>query len=84
MGGTGVFCSEQKKEQVVDFFSTHKVAASGVSLQRAQDAIDDCVQLRAAQGPKLEHWAGEQGVMGHSEGGDRGDSPAGRRLRSLR
>ncbi|HEX3663398.1 MAG TPA: M1 family metallopeptidase [Acidobacteriaceae bacterium] len=57
VGGTGTFCSEEKKQQVVDFFSTHKVAASDVSLQRAKDAIDDCVDLRSTQGPKLAQWA---------------------------
>jgi aminopeptidase N/puromycin-sensitive aminopeptidase len=43
----------------VDFFSTHKVTASDVALQRAKDAIDDCVQLRTTQGPKLQQWASE-------------------------
>jgi aminopeptidase N/puromycin-sensitive aminopeptidase len=59
VGGSGSFCSEEKKQQVVDFFSTHKVTASDVALQRAKDAIDDCVQLRTTQGPKLQQWASE-------------------------
>ena len=58
--GSGAFCSEEKKQQVLDFFSTHKVAASDVSLQRAKDAIDNCVELRSTQGPKLQQWAGGQ------------------------
>jgi hypothetical protein len=45
---------------VVSFFSTHKVSASDVALQRAQDAIDACVTLRADQGPKLQQWIAQQ------------------------
>ena len=60
IGGTGAFCSEDKKQEVVDFFSTHKVAASERSLQRAKDAIDDCIELRSEQGPKLQAWVGGQ------------------------
>ena len=60
VGATGAFCSEAKKGQVADFFSTHTVAASSVSLQRAKDSIDDCVQLRSTQGPKLQQWASGQ------------------------
>jgi aminopeptidase N/puromycin-sensitive aminopeptidase len=60
VGGTGSFCSEEKKQEVVSFFSTHKVSASDVALQRAQDAIDACVTLRADQGPKLQQWIAQQ------------------------
>jgi aminopeptidase N len=56
VSGAGTFCSEEKKQEVVDFFTTHKVAASGTSLQRAKDAIDDCIELRTDQGPKLDQW----------------------------
>jgi len=56
VSGAGAFCSEEKKQEAVNFFTAHKVAASGTSLQRATDAIDSCIQLRADQGPKLEQW----------------------------
>ncbi|MGC2637631.1 MAG: M1 family metallopeptidase [Acidobacteriaceae bacterium] len=54
--GASTFCSEEKKQEAVEFFTSHKVAASGQSLQRAKDAIDDCIELRTNQGPKLEQW----------------------------
>jgi aminopeptidase N len=60
VGATGAFCSEQKKQEVVSFFAAHPVAASSDALQRAEDSIDQCVQLRTAQGPKLEQWASKQ------------------------
>jgi aminopeptidase N/puromycin-sensitive aminopeptidase len=53
IGGTGNFCSEEKRQEVVDFFATHKVAASGHALERAQNAIGDCIELRKDQEPKL-------------------------------
>lgn len=60
VGATGVFCSEQKKQEVVSFFEAHPVPASSDALQRAEDSIDQCVQLRSAQGPNLEKWAAQQ------------------------
>ena len=58
--GAGTFCSEDKKQEVVDFFSAHKVAASDQSLQRAKDSIDNCIALRTGQGPKLDQWMAGQ------------------------
>ena len=60
VGGASSFCSEEKKQDVVGFFSTHKVPASDVALQRAQDAIEACITLRADQGPKLQQWIAQQ------------------------
>jgi hypothetical protein len=60
VSGAGAFCSEEKKQEAVDFFNAHPVPASGRYLQRAKDAIDDCIQLRSDQGPKLEQWVGGQ------------------------
>lgn len=60
VGSTGAFCSEQKKAEVVSFFQTHPVPASNRALQRAENSISDCVQLRLAQGPKLAEWAAKQ------------------------
>jgi aminopeptidase N/puromycin-sensitive aminopeptidase len=60
VGSTGAFCSEDMKAQMVSFFQTHPVPASSRSLQRAKNEIDDCVQLRSAQGPKLTSWVAAQ------------------------
>ena len=56
VGATGSFCSTQARDQVVGFFSTHKVPASDRSLARAKDQINDCIELRSEQGPKLKEW----------------------------
>ena len=60
ISGAGTFCSEDKKQEMVDFFAKHPIPASDVSLQRAKDAIDDCIQLRTNQGPKLDQWIAGQ------------------------
>lgn len=56
VGATGSFCSAQARDQVVDFFTTHKVPASERALARAKDQINDCIELRGEQGPKLKEW----------------------------
>jgi aminopeptidase N/puromycin-sensitive aminopeptidase len=60
VGATGSFCSAQARDEVVDFFSTHKVPASDRSLARAKDQINDCIELRSEQGPKLQEWIATQ------------------------
>lgn len=56
VSSTAAFCSTEKGEQVKDFFTTHKVAASGSALMRSQNAIHDCVDLRAEQSANLQQW----------------------------
>jgi aminopeptidase N len=60
VSGAGAFCSEDKKQEAVDFFNAHPVPASRQYLQRAKDAIDDCIELRSNQGPKLQQWIAGQ------------------------
>ncbi|HLJ78094.1 MAG TPA: ERAP1-like C-terminal domain-containing protein, partial [Acidobacteriaceae bacterium] len=60
VGSTAAFCSEEKKQEVTSFFAEHKVAAASMSLTRAEDAIDACIELRKDQGPKLEQWMVQQ------------------------
>jgi aminopeptidase N/puromycin-sensitive aminopeptidase len=62
VGSTGSFCSEEKRTEVKDFFSTHKVVAADRALKRADDAISDCVALRAAQQPKLGTWLAQHNI----------------------
>ncbi|HEX4006721.1 MAG TPA: M1 family metallopeptidase [Acidobacteriaceae bacterium] len=55
----GTFCSEEKKQEAMNFFAAHPIPSSDRSLARMEDSIDDCVELRANQGPKLEAWMAE-------------------------
>jgi aminopeptidase N len=60
VGATGSFCSGEARDQIESFFSTHKVAASERALTRAKNQINDCIELRAAQEPKLKEWMATQ------------------------
>jgi aminopeptidase N/puromycin-sensitive aminopeptidase len=60
VGGTGSFCSAEARDQVESFFGTHKVPASEHALTRAKNQINDCIELRSAQEPKLKEWIATQ------------------------
>jgi len=62
VGSTGSFCSEAKRTTVQTFFSTHKVMAADRALKSAEDAIGDCVALRAAQQSNLTAWLAQQKI----------------------
>jgi aminopeptidase N/puromycin-sensitive aminopeptidase len=62
VSSTAAFCTAEKREQVKDFFATHKVAASESALMRSQNAINDCVDLRAEQRANLEKWLSSNGM----------------------
>jgi aminopeptidase N/puromycin-sensitive aminopeptidase len=53
---TGAFCTAERREELKQFFTTHKVAASASALTRSQNAINDCVDLRAEQSSNLKQW----------------------------
>jgi aminopeptidase N/puromycin-sensitive aminopeptidase len=56
VSSTSAFCTRQQGEDVKNFFSTHKVAASANALTRSQNSINDCVDLRAEQSGNLQQW----------------------------
>jgi aminopeptidase N len=65
VSSTSGFCTAAQRDQVKDFFTTHKVAASANALTRSQNAINDCVDLRAEQSSNLKQWlsAGASGQL---------------------
>jgi aminopeptidase N/puromycin-sensitive aminopeptidase len=60
VSGSGTFCSAEKRDEVVSFYSTHKVHAAERALSRAKDQMNDCIELRAEQEPKLKEWIAAQ------------------------
>ena len=56
ISATGGFCSVQKRDEVKEFFSAHPVEASERAVTKAVDSINDCVRLKAEQGPRLKAW----------------------------
>jgi aminopeptidase N len=60
VSATGGFCSVEARDDVRNFFSTHKVAATDVALRHALERIDGCIEFRNLQEPNLEKWMAEQ------------------------
>jgi aminopeptidase N/puromycin-sensitive aminopeptidase len=60
VGGTGYFCSADARDQVTSFFASHSLSASSRAITRAQNAINDCIDLRSRQEPKLQQWIASQ------------------------
>ncbi len=56
VSSVGAFCTVQRRNEVADFFATHKVEAADRTLAKALDSIDACIKLHAAQEPKLHAW----------------------------
>jgi aminopeptidase N len=57
---TGNFCTVRQRDEVIDFFSTHKIEAAERTLAKAVDSINDCVQLRSSQEADFQRWLATQ------------------------
>jgi aminopeptidase N/puromycin-sensitive aminopeptidase len=53
---TGNFCTVRQRDEVSNFFATHKIEASERTLAKAVDSINDCIQLRSSQEADLHTW----------------------------
>ncbi|HXF23778.1 MAG TPA: M1 family metallopeptidase [Gemmatimonadaceae bacterium] len=56
VGAAGTFCSTERRDEVLHFFETHKIAGAERALKIAGETIGSCVQLRDAQEPNLKRW----------------------------
>jgi len=54
----GLFCDAGLRDQVTDFFSTHKVAGAERSFKQTVERIDNCVDLKSQQSNQLASWLG--------------------------
>ena len=60
VGATSAFCSEQARDDVSQFFSTHKVPAADQTLKHSIERINGCIELRNLQEPQLRAWLASQ------------------------
>ncbi len=60
VSATASFCSVEKRDDVQDFFSTHKVAATSMALNHAVERINGCIEFRNLQEPNLNQWLAAQ------------------------
>ncbi len=56
VGATSSFCSADARDDVSQFFSTHKVPAADQTLKHAIERINGCIELRKLQEPNLRSW----------------------------
>ncbi|MDE3201657.1 MAG: M1 family metallopeptidase [Acidobacteriota bacterium] len=60
VGAASSFCSEQERNNVEQFFSTHKVDAADVALRHTIEHINGCIEQRALLQPSLRSWMDAQ------------------------
>jgi aminopeptidase N len=58
---TGSFCDAGLRDEVKDFFSTHKVPASERTLRQALERVNYCVDLKSQQANQLASWLERRG-----------------------
>lgn len=60
-GSTGAFCSADARDDVQQFFSTHKVPSGEQAVKHAIERINGCIELRSQQEPNLQKWLQQKG-----------------------
>ncbi len=56
VSGLGNFCTEKDKEDVKQFFSTHRAPGAERALQQSLDAMDNCMEFKKLQQTNMEKW----------------------------
>ncbi len=69
VGATSAFCSESARDDVSQFFSTHKVPDADQELKHAIEHINGCIELRNLQEPQLKAWLASQSQSSTQETG---------------
>ena len=65
VSGLGNFCTEKDKEDVKQFFSTHRAPGAERALQQSLDAMDNCMEFKRLQQANMEKWlAGQEKSLG--------------------
>jgi aminopeptidase N len=60
VSATSSFCTVESRDDVENFFTTHKVAASERALKHAVERINGCIEFRTLQGENLKRWLATQ------------------------
>jgi aminopeptidase N len=61
VGSTGSFCDAQMRDQVVEFYSAHKIESAERTYRQSIERINNCVDLKSQQQPQLASWLGQHG-----------------------
>ena len=60
VAATGGFCSATDRDDVEQFFSTHKVASAEQGVKHSVEHINGCIELRSLQENNLKQWLATQ------------------------
>jgi aminopeptidase N len=61
VGETSDFCDAGLRDQVIEFFTAHKVAAAERTYKQSIERINNCVDLKSQQASQLASWLGQHG-----------------------
>jgi aminopeptidase N/puromycin-sensitive aminopeptidase len=64
VGATSVFCDAEKRDQVTQFFTDHKIEAAERTYKQTIERINNCVDLKSQQESQLATWLGQHGTAG--------------------
>ena len=56
VAATGAFCDARLRDEVEEFFTTHKVPTAERTLKQSVEHMNYCVDLKAQQSPQLSSW----------------------------
>ena len=60
VGATDSFCDANMRDEVVAFYSAHKIEAAERTYRQSIERINNCVDLKSQQEPQLASWLGQQ------------------------
>jgi aminopeptidase N len=60
VSGLSNFCTEKDKDDIKQFFSTHRAPGAERALQQSLDAIDNCMEFKKLQQTNMEKWLATQ------------------------
>ena len=61
VGSTSSFCDAHMRDQVVEFYSAHKIESAERTYRQSIERINNCVDLKSQQEPQLASWLGQHG-----------------------
>jgi aminopeptidase N/puromycin-sensitive aminopeptidase len=61
IGATDSFCDATMRDEVVEFYSAHKIEAAERTYRQSIERINNCVDLKSQQEPQLASWLEHRG-----------------------
>jgi len=62
LGYTRSFCDPSLRDQLTEFYTSHKIAGAERTYKQSIELINDCIDLKTQQQPQLAQWLGQHGA----------------------